>query len=280
MDLSRFSEQLALLAREGSAQVATVVGARRLSGVIIADEQVLTVSHALPDDEVQVSGAGLGLRPAQVSGRDLLTDLALLQVPGLSARRTTPLTVAPGRLGEFVLAVARPQPERPQVSAGVLMDLGDARTSGVTWRTDARPFPGFSGGLLVNASGDWLGMLNAGRVRGELRVVPATEALRVAALLAETGRVPRGYLGAQCRVVRLGQDQPGPWGLEVLATEPGSPADRTLIPGDVLTALDDRPLSSVETLLTAVQTRPGETVGVWILRGGQLQQLAVTLGER
>lgn len=285
MDLSGFSEQLARVTARASGQVVTVVGTRRISGVIVADGQVLTVAHALPEDEVQVGQPDGRLRPAQVGGRDLLTDLALLLVPGLSggapARGTpAPVRVGTGRLGEFVLAVARPQPQRPQVSAGILADLGDAGTPALTWRTDARPFPGFSGGLLVNARGEWLGFLNAGRVRGELQVVPAGEALRVAGLLSDAGRVPRGYLGARCQVVRLGEDQPGPWGLEVLATEAGSPAEGALIQGDVLTALDGRPLLSVGALLTAVRTRPGEPVELSVLRGDQAHSLAVRLGER
>ena len=269
MNLAGYSDALARLVREAAPGVVTVSGARTVSGSVVAPGQVVTVAHVLPDDEPGVALGGERWT-AQVLGRDPLSDLALLAVPGLNGPALAP---APGRLGELVLAVARPAPDRLQVSAGVLSDLGDPARAAPWWGSDARPFPGCSGGLALNAGGGWLGLLSAGVQREQLSLRPAAQVLEVVRQLAASGRVPRGFLGVQTQPVRLPGERR--WALAVTATETGSPADGLLRPGDLLVALEGQPLGSVSALLESVRGRPGEPLHFTVLRGGREQGLTL-----
>ncbi len=271
MNLSGYSDALTQLVARAAPAVVSVAGARTVSGTVIAPGQVVTVAHVLPDDDPTVTDADGAARAAQVLGRDPLTDLALLQVPDLTAQAPPP---APGRLGELLVAVARPDARRVQVSAGVVADLGDPQGGG-WWRSDARPFPGCSGGLAVGAGGGWLGVLNAGAQRGQLSVLPAPLVLQVAQQLAALGRVPRGFLGVQTHPVRLPAGHAARWGLAVTATEAGSPADGVLLPGDLLVALEGEPLTSVSALLAHVRQRPGQPTHLTILRAGREHALTL-----
>lgn len=276
-ELSQVSAALADAVEGAAGHLVTVHGMRPISGVVVGAGQVLTVAHVLPHDEVRVTAGGQD-HAGQVAGRDPVSDLALVKVDGLAAE---PMQAASGRVGELVLAVARPQPGRPQASFGVLSDLGEPGRQGAWLRTDARPAPGFSGGLLVSAAGAFLGVLNAGLLRGQLYAVPAARALEVAALLAGSGRVPRGFLGLSTQPVRFPRGGAHRWGLTVVGVEAGSPAEAGgLLVGDILLGLDGQPLGRPDALLHHVRERAGETVTFTLMRGGQEQNVPVTLGER
>ncbi len=164
-----------------------------------------------------------------------------------------------------------------------------------TWRgprleryiqTDATPYPGFSGGPLIDARGNVLGIMTTGLARGAALAIPSELAWRVAKSLEERGSVKRGYLGILSQPVRLpdgqrlGLAQGG--GLLVVGVEEGSPAGRGgLIIGDILATLDGQPVEDTEDLLVLLTgERVGREVPVKVIRGGELQTLQVTVGER
>jgi S1-C subfamily serine protease len=164
-----------------------------------------------------------------------------------------------------------------------------------TWRgarleryiqTDATPYPGFSGGPLIDARGNVLGIMTTGLARGAALAIPADLAWRVAKTLEERGSVKRGYLGILSQPVRLpdgqrlGLMQRG--GLLVVGVEEGSPAGRGgLIIGDILATLDGQPIEDTEDLLVLLTgERVGREVQVEVIRGGELQTLQITVGER
>jgi membrane-associated protease RseP (regulator of RpoE activity) len=152
-----------------------------------------------------------------------------------------------------------------------------------TWRgprleryiqTDATPYPGFSGGPLIDARGNVLGIMTTGLARGAAVAVPAELAWRVAKSLEERGSVRRGYLGILSQPVRLpdaqrlGLTQRG--GLLVVGVEEGSPAGRGgLIIGDIVATLDGQPVEDTEDLLVLLTgQRVGREVPVDVIRGG------------
>ncbi|EYB67437.1 peptidase S1 and S6, chymotrypsin/Hap [Deinococcus phoenicis] len=201
-NFSDISAGIADAAQSAGNSVVTVVGGGPVSGTVIADGQVLTVAHVLHGDEVSVWTADGRELPGTVLGRDPVTDLALVRVEGLNV---TPFAPSAGaRLGELLLAVGRP-PHGLQVSLG-LMERESAPERGPLrgWlHAGAAPFRGVSGGALVDARGGLVGVLNAGVQRGHLLAVPVARALRTAGALAESGRMPRGFLGLATQPVHF-----------------------------------------------------------------------------
>jgi S1-C subfamily serine protease len=153
-------------------------------------------------------------------------------------------------------------------------------------QTDATHFPGFSGGPLVDARGNVLGIMTAGWVRGAVIAIPAEVAWRVAKALESRGSVNRGYLGILSQPVRLPDRQRADLtqrgGLLVVEVEDGSPAGRSgFLMGDILVMLDGQPVEDTDELLALLTgERVGETVPVEVIRGGELRTLEVTIGER
>jgi S1-C subfamily serine protease len=291
--LGVLSDQLADAVERIGPAVVQVDGRPRRpsSGVVYAPELVLAADHAVEREErVSVEAAGGPARAAEVVGRDPASDLALLRVPGLAAEPARAAT-APARVGQFVLAVARPAHRELMATIGIVSTVGGPlRTRGGLVEqylcTDATPYPGFSGGALVDARGAVLGILTTGLLGGVAVAVPAALAWRLADTLAREGHVPRGWLGVGTQPVRLPPAQragrPQEAALLVVEIVRDSPAERGgLLLGDLLVSLDGRPLAEAAELqaLLAGQ-RAGRTVTVEVVRGGALVTLAVTLGER
>jgi serine protease DegQ len=109
---------------------------------------------------------------------------------------------------------------------------------------------------------------------------------RVVEALLSHGKVRRGYLGIGAQPVRLpaalAQQLDQEIGLMLVSVEPGSPAEKSgLLLGDILVGLNDYTVETIDELLMLLS---GERVGteavVRIVRGGQLMDVAVTVGER
>jgi S1-C subfamily serine protease len=211
-------------------------------------------------------------------------------VPGLGsepARRAA----GPARVGQFVLAVGRPGGRELMASVGIVSAIGGpARTRGGLLeqyiRTDATPYPGFSGGALIDARGAVLGILTTGLAGGAALAVPAALAWGVADVLARQGFVPRGWLGIGSQPVRIPAGQRGGQtherGLLIVELVPESPAARGgLLLGDILVAVDGQAVDDGESLQALLSgERVGRAIGVQVLRGGTPLALDVTVGQR
>ena len=293
--LAALSDGMADAVEKAGTSVVRVNGRRRrpASGVVYAPDMVLTASHALEREEDLTVGVGDGRTlAARFVGRDPSTDLAVLRVEDLKVDAAPPAEGA-ARIGQLVLAVGNPgRGEGPRASLGVVSSVGGPMR---TWRgprleryiqTDATAYPGFSGGPLIDARGNVLGIMTTGLTRGAALAVPAELAWRVARSLEERGSVRRGYLGILSQPVRLpdgqrvGLTQRG--GLLVVGVEEGSPAGRGgLIIGDILATLDGQPVEDTEDLLVLLTgDRVGREVEAGVIRGGELRALQVTVGER
>jgi len=293
--LAALSAGMADAVEKVATSVVRVHGRRRrpASGVVYAPNMVLTASHALEREEDLTVGTSDGRTlAARFAGRDPSTDLAALRVEDLEVEAATPAE-GEARIGQLALAVGSPgRGEGPRASLGVVSSVGGPMR---TWRgprleryiqTDATPYPGFSGGPLVDVRGSVLGIMTTGLGRGAALTIPTELAWRVAKSLEERGSVRRGYLGILSQPVRLpdgqrlGLTQRG--GLLVVGVEDGSPAGRGgLIIGDILATLDGQPIEDTEDLLVLLTgERVGREVEVKVIRGGELRTLQVSVGER
>jgi S1-C subfamily serine protease len=291
--LSALSDQLAdAVERAGRALVQVNGRPRRpSSGVVFAPTLVLAADHALErEDDLTVDTAAGPSLAAQLVGRDVASDLAVLRVPGLDAEPALKAS-APARVGQFVLAVGRPADHALMASLGIVSALGGpVRTRGGMLeqyiRTDATPYPGFSGGALINARGAVLGLLTTGLAGGVALAVPTTLAWRLADTLARQGYVARGWLGIGSQPVGIPEGQRAgrghETGLLIVEIAPRSPAlEGGLLVGDILVALDGQAVDDGEALQARLGgERVGRPVAVQVLRGGALVTLEMTVGQR
>jgi serine protease DegQ len=291
--LSALSDGMADAVASVAASVVRVNGRRRRagSGVVIAQDTVLTASHVLErEEDLSVETADGRTLSARFAGRDHSSDLAVLKVEGLDAEPATPVE-GDARVGQISLAVGSPsRGEGPRATLGVVSVVGGPVRSRRGPRleryiqTDATPYPGFSGGPLIDARGTVLGILVSGWGRGAAFAIPADIAWRTAETLSEQGSVKRGYLGILSQPVRLpdGQNLGQKGGLLVVGVEDGSPADRGgLIVGDILATLDGQPVEDTDDLLVLLAgNRVGSAVPVKLVRGGELAEVEITVGER
>jgi len=262
------------------------------SGVVVGADTVLTADHVLErDDDLAVEAPDGRALPAQLAGRDPASDLALLRVPGLGLAPIA-FADAPARVGQLILAVGRPLSGGPMASLGIVSAVGGPLRSrrGAMLeqfiQTDATPYPGFSGGPLVDPTGAAVGVLTTGLAGGAALGVPAALARRVAETLASAGFIRRGFLGISSQPVQLPEGQRAglaqETGLLVVRVEPGSPASAGgLLLGDVLVSFDGQTLADTDDLQAMLGgERVGRAVPAQVLRGGALVDLQVTVGER
>ena len=292
--LGALSDGMADAVESVATSVVRVNGRRRRSGsgVVFAQDMVLTASHVLErEEDLSVETPDGRTLSARFVGRDHSTDLAVLRVEGLDVEPAKPAE-GDARVGQISLAVGSHSGGGPRATLGVVSAVGGPIRTRRGPRlesyiqTDATPYPGFSGGPLIDARGRVLGILVSSWGRGAAFAIPADEAWRTANALSERGSLKRGYLGILSQPVRLpngerlGLTQGG--GLLVVGVEEGSPAGRGgLIVGDILATLDGQPVEDTDDLLVLLNgDRVGRAVAVKLVRGGELAELEITVGER
>jgi len=263
------------------------------SGILwSADGLVVTANHVVRrDDNITVGLSDGQTATATLVGRDPSTDLAVLRVEGATGTPLAHASEAEMSVGHLALALARPG-RTVQAAFGVVSALGDGWRTAMGGQidrylaTDVVMYPGFSGGPLVGANGRLLGLNTSGLGGDASLAIPASTLNRVVEALRSHGRVRRGYLGISTQRARLPEgvaEQVGQkTGLLIVAVESGSPAEAAgLTLGDTLLALSGKAISTHEDLLAALS---GDVVGqkevARVLRGGQVQELAVKIGER
>jgi S1-C subfamily serine protease len=153
-------------------------------------------------------------------------------------------------------------------------------------QTDVAMYPGFSGGPLVDAAGQIRGINSSALMRGISLTIPTPVIRRVVETLVSHGRMRHGYLGIGAQPARLApalaEQFKQETGLLLVSVEPDSPADKGgLMLGDVIIAVDGVMVRTLEELLALLSgNRVGSDVPVLVVRGGQSQELSVTIGER
>jgi serine protease Do len=262
------------------------VGLRRGSGVVVAQDRVLTVAHALRHEDVTVTFHDGSTATGHVAGVDGDLDVAVLSVPtgDRAPVRWEPAAVV--ALGTPVIALANPAGHGLRATFGLVASTGRSfrgprgrRIGGSIEHT--APLPrGSSGGPLVGADGNLLGLNAVRREGGLILAIGADAALRArldALAAGESTEKPRlGIALAHpraARKLRAAVGLPERDGLLVRAVVDGSPAAAAgLAQGDLLIAVGGAPLTSVDGLYDALGP---EVLELTVLRGTEERAVAV-----
>jgi S1-C subfamily serine protease len=266
---------------------------------------------------VDVSFSNNESMKAKIVGTDPSTDVAVLQVDAHS-RALTPLSLGNSDLvhvGDSVVAIGNPFGYDRTVTAGIVSALQRVIQAPNSYsidhviQTDAALNKGNSGGPLLNANGNVIGVnsqISTGNSGSSGNVgvgfaVPINTVTTVAAQIIKSGRVEHAFLGIAAQPVTGSAAKlfrlPVSHGLLVARVQPGSGAAKaglragtqnaTLagetypLGGDLLASIDGAPLYSVDQLRDVIGSKkPGDDVKLRVYRGDQQRTVTVTLGRQ
>ena len=281
----------------GQSQVESGAG----SGVVISsDGYILTCAHVVSGASNITVTIGDTDYPATVVGEDDTSDVAVLKI---DATDLTPATVGNSdnlAVGESVLAVGNPLGELGgTVTSGIVSALnrsvsiqGSSSVNTMSLiQMDASVSPGNSGGGLFNMNGELVGIVNAKSSDSDAEglgfAIPVNDAVKVAQELLENGYVTgRPYLGISYYAVTDAQTAAqlgvNAYGVYIVEVVKGGPADKAgLQAGDRIVSVDGSEVATQSDLGTLMQDhKAGDTIEITVARGGQMQTVNVTLGEK
>ena len=262
------------------------------SGVVYAPDLVLTAAHVIQRDEgITIYTHDKRKLAATLAGKDSNSDLAVLRVADLGLDAATASNET-ARVGQLVLATGFTHDEGLMASSGVVSTLGGPLhlRGGILLeryiRTDAIPYPGFSGGALIDTQGHLLGILTTGLINGMTLAIPTDSARSIADTLTTQGHIKRGFLGISSQLVQVPAaqraDSTQEYGLLIVKVDENSPAQQGgILLGDILVTLDGHSIKDSEDLqLLLSGERVGKAVPIVVIRGNTSHTLTVTLGER
>jgi putative serine protease PepD len=228
---------------------------------------------------------------AQVLSVDTSTDLAALKVESVPDG-VQPLKLADSdqvRVGDTAVAIGYPLGLDRTATAGIVSGLErqisapNGFSIDKVIQTDAAVNPGNSGGPLLNARGEVIGVnsqiATAGGGEGNVGIAFAIPVNTVKEVLPalESGNAPEhAYLGLQTSDTQNGE------GAEIAQATPNGPAaDAGLQAGDVVVKVDGQDVTGANDVAAAIEdNKPGDKVEVTVRRGGSEQTIDVTLGQR
>lgn len=264
------------------------------SGVIISqDGYIVTNSHVISKADNIIVMLNDGRKAtAKVIGNDVESDLAVIKVD-LTGLKPLGFREQSTQVGDVVLAIGNPFGVGQTVTQGIISATG--RTGlGINTvedfiQTDAAINPGNSGGALVDAYGQLVGINTAifSRSGGSMGIgfaIPTEIVKLVMNGIIKDGKVRRGWLGIELQSsmkdpTKLGDDTQG---VEVMNVMPNGPAAKAgLQKGDIITAMDNKPVDDANTLIQMVARKaPNSVVNLQVMRNKAPSSVNVTLGER
>jgi serine protease DegQ len=277
----------------------TAFGQASGSGVIWAKKGlIVTNNHVIESSErIEIVLASGERVAATVVAVDPRTDLAVVRID----KKNLPVaefTDTLPEVGQLAVAMGSPLGFENTVTAGIVSGLHRSIPSGGTTpalvdliQTDAAISPGNSGGALVDASGQVIG-INVAYIppqEGSVSIgfaIPAPTVRRVIAQLVSTGRVEHAFLGVDLRELtrQIAEDFeiPVDEGVLIFSVVADSGASRAgLIAGDVITAIEGERLRTIEDFLRVLRNRaPRDTIAIEVVRGEETQQIEATLTDR
>lgn len=275
------------------------------SGVIISnDGYIITNNHVVDKAEkIEITLNDKRSYVAEVIGKDATTDLALLKIKENNLSFMAYGNSADVKVGEWVLAVGNPFNLTSTVTAGIVSAkarninvLENDPSKGLNpiesyIQTDAAVNPGNSGGALVNAKGELIGInsaiaSNTGSYTGYSFAIPVNMARKVVADLLEFGEVQRAFIGVSIRDLdaKLAKEKniSEIRGVYVNGlTEGGSGEAAGIKEGDIITKVGEENVNNVPELQEQISRyRPGDKINVTLKRNNQQKILALVLKNR
>ena len=253
--------------------------------------QVLTNAHNVRGSQVTVTFADGRTAEGNVAGHDIDGDLAVIETDTGQAPALPWATAAPA-IGMPVFALANPGGRGLRVTFGFVSGIDRTfrgprglRITGSLEHT-APLLPGSSGGPVLDAAGQLLG-INTNRLgEGFYLAIPADEALRRrVGALARGESVRRPQLGITitpghvARRLRRAVGLPEVEGLLIREVAENSPAAHAgLAPGDLIVAVASQPVRTIDDLSAALRAA-GDTIELNVLRGTDERSIQVALGQ-
>lgn len=220
---------------------------------------IVTASHAVEREEnIFIRLSDRQEVPATLLGRDLARDLAVVHVDTTDLQAVTPANGERARVGTLAMAVGRPMATEAQASLGTVVFVGSLHLrsyhTGCFIHADPTMYPGFSGGPLINAAGEVLGINTSGIRQVGSFTIPSDQVSRIVRDIVELGHVRTAWLGITVKRSDLPaaaqEDFPDQQSAVVISgLEPGAPAAAAgLHAGDILVSVDELPLEDVTDL--------------------------------
>ena len=267
------------------------------SGVIVSPQGYLLTNNHVVEGATEIE---VGLKDgreakARLVGTDPDTDVAVLKIELDRLPAITLGNVEALQVGDVVLAIGNPFNVGQTVTSGIVSALGRNQLGLSTFenfiQTDAAINPGNSGGALVDVNGQLIGINTAifSRSGGSMGIgfaIPVDLARQVMEGLIKEGKVTRGWIGVEPRDLPTDYAEtfklPIKDGVLIAGVLQDGPAGRSgLKPGDVVTAVGERPVANTAQLLNAVAAlKPGSEATLGVQRGSQALQVKLTVGHR
>jgi len=268
------------------------------SGVIVSHDGYILTNHHVVEaaDEIEVALADGRKSRAHIIGSDPETDLAVIKIdlPG-TIPAVTFGHAEQAQVGDIVLAIGNPFDVGQTVTMGIISALKRNHLGLNTFenfiQTDAAINPGNSGGALVDVNGNLIGINSAiyspnGGSLGIGFAIPVSTAKKIMEQIIQSGSVTRGWVGVAVQELtpelaesfKLGNVQ----GVLISEVVRGSPADNAGIKaGDILTAVDNKPLTDSSVMLETISSMaPGKVAVLKLLRSQREVVVQVKVGKR
>lgn len=276
------------------------------SGVIISEDgYILTNNHVVNTSAssmyYQVSEASKvtvklyndeNVYEAKIIGTDATTDLAVIKIEKTGLHAATLGNSDSIQVGEFSMAIGNPLGMESTVTAGIISASSRTITSDgknyTVIQTDAAINSGNSGGALVNAKGEVIGIntlkLSGSGVEGIGFAIPINSTVKIYEQLISDGKVKRPYLGISGRTIdsQTAKQYNLVEGVYVVSVEQFSAAERSGLKAyDIITEFDGKEVKNMDELNEIKNSHNiGDTVKLKVLRDKENIELEITLGEQ
>jgi len=295
--LEAISNEFAAAAEKVGTSVVAVHAWRWMptSGIEWKKGVVVTVHQGVQrDEDVKVLLDGGRTVSAKLAGRDPSTDIAVLRIEEVSSGAPELGDSTSLRLGHLVLALGRTRRGDLVASSGIIGGIsGEWRDRhggqlGQHIRLDLALYPGFSGGPLLNARGEVVGINTRGLAHGRAVTVPVATVDRVVEELLNKGHIARPYLGIAMQPVEVPENMRSKLpaqtrvGLLVMHVENGGPAEKAgVLLGGVLFELGGKIVEHVDAIQDSLATaKVGDVLQIRVIRAAEIKPVSIALGER
>ena len=285
------SNEIETAVEKAAPSVVQVHGHRRVTaGVVIADNLIVTPASTHEDKVAVLAGDSQPIEGV-VLGRIANVGLTIVRVEGLN-RAALPAAAAEPKAGQLAIAVGRTWSGgimaafAPIAVVGGPLRTGRASSIERVIRIQIAPHGALNGGVLIDPSGQALGIVTSMAIRGTTVVIPASIAWAAASKVVSDGGTRQGFLGVSSMVVPLPERQRAgraqKYGLLVSHVAAESPAEGGgLMVGDVIVGFDGAAVQEPEELVTRLRgNRVGSAVPITVIRGTSAVDVTVTIIER